>query len=270
MGCLMRFTVWRFPFWAVLFSAVWGWFSLATAAPGLLGDNNGANSHPHNLSSSSTAAVHSSTEDRICVFCHAPHGTSSSGALWNRDDSTETFPLYAGAETLSDNPGVTGYDDTDQSAYPNGSTRLCLSCHDGVTAIAEVINGGSLDPTGLGSKDLTDLIGTSERGAAAIIDLSNAHPVSFVFDAAALALYDTTPYPDVPTFQADLSGMLAGLLDSQNRLQCGGCHDPHTDTYNPGVYDLPMWRNYTGDDVADYDAVCESCHINSPSNINHN
>jgi len=64
-------------------------------------------------------------------------------------------------------------------------------------------------------------------------------------------LYATIPYPDVPNFRADWTELLPGLLDSHNRLQWGGCHEPHTDIYNDGVYDLPMWQHCTGEDVAE-------------------
>jgi hypothetical protein len=254
-----------FPFLLTLFGVLFGTAISSFAAPGLLSDNGGANSHPHNLSSTSTAAIHSNTEDRICVFCHAPHGSSAKGPLWNRNDplgpnGDGTFPLYANAE-----PGLLAnadadYDNSDPDLYPNGSTRLCLSCHDGVTAIAEVINGGDLDPA-MGNM--------TTEGSTKIIDLSAAHPVSFVFNQTiADAIYNDSPDVIKPNF--NLTGMLPGLLDSQGRLQCSSCHDPHKDTFESGVYDLPMWRHYTGNDITDYDQTCESCHINAPANISHN
>ncbi len=262
---LSKFTIRCFFAGVLLFGAILGGITLAHSAPQDLSFNGGINSHPHNLSSSSTATIHSSTEDRICVFCHAPHGTSAKGPLWNRTDpigpnGDGTFPLYANAEPGLLANAAAKYDNSDPELYPNGSTRLCLSCHDGVTAIAEVINGGDLDAS-LGNM--------TTEGSSMIIDLSRAHPVSFVFtQAIADAIYNDSPDVIKPNF--DLTSMLPGLLDSQGRLQCSSCHDPHTDTFDSGVYDLPMWRHYTGNATNDYNDTCESCHINAPANINHN
>jgi hypothetical protein len=247
-----------FPLLSTLFSVFLLALSQAFAAPGQLGDGGGTNSHPHNLSSSSTATIHSTTEDRICVFCHAPHGTSAKGPLWNRKDpigpnGDGTFPLYANAEAALLANADAKYDNSDPALYPNGSTRLCLSCHDGVTAIAEVINGGDLD-AGLGNM--------TTEGSSMIIDLSMAHPVSFVFNQTiATAVYGV---------RFDLTNLLPGLLDAQGRLQCASCHDPHKDTYDAGIYDLPMWRHYSGNDVTDYNETCESCHKTAPGSIRHN
>lgn len=255
---LRKFTIRRFPTGLLLFGAIFGSAPLAHSAPGLLGDNGGVNSHPHNLSSSSTATIHSSSEDRICVFCHAPHGTSAKGPLWNRTDpigpnGDGTFPLYANAEAALLANADAKYDNSDPALYPNGSTRLCLSCHDGVTAIAEVINGGDLDAS-LGNM--------TTEGSSMIIDLSAAHPVSFVFNQTiATAVYGN---------RFDLTNLLPGLLDAESRLQCASCHDPHKDTFDTGVYDLPMWRHYSGNDTTDYNETCESCHNSAPSNIPHN
>jgi hypothetical protein len=53
-----------------------------------------------------------------------------------------------------------------------------------------------------------------------------------------------------------------GYLDSQQRMQCTSCHDPHVDTRVEGAggYGLPMWAHYTGDENADYDDTCNACH----------
>lgn len=257
MGFLMENVKQCFPFLMLLFGVLIFGLPMAFAAPGLLSDGGGTNSHPHNLSSSSTAAIHSSTEGRICVFCHAPHGTSAKGPLWNRTDplgpnGDGTFPLYANAEPGLLTNADAKYDNSDPELYPNGSTRLCLSCHDGVTAIAEVINGGDLDPS------ISNMVG---EGSLMTIDLSNAHPVSFVFNQTiATAVYAA---------RFDLTDMLPDLLDSEGRLQCASCHDPHKDTYEFGVYDLPMWRHYSGNDVTDFNETCDSCHKNPPGNIRH-
>ncbi len=226
-----------------------------TSSPGV------QNSHPHNLSSASSSNVHAPVggEDQVCKFCHTPHGASAKGPLWNRQDpigpnADGTFPLYGGGGdgllnlyTIPEaeyNAGVAA----DASLYPNGSTRLCMSCHDGVTAVGEVIEGGTLanlTMTGFGT-----------------IDLSASHPVSFKYTAAVeAALPAGYTRPGVGSVVK---------LDADERMQCTTCHDPHTDT-NTGVYTLPMWRLYTGTEADDYDNTCLTCHsaVPGPSGISH-
>jgi hypothetical protein len=108
--------------------------------------------------------------------------------------------------------------------------------------VGEVINGGTL-------ANLT-------MSAQATVDLSTSHPISFVYDG---------------TVQGALSAVAGkgsyvlpgpGYLDSQQRMQCTSCHDPHVDTRVEGAggYGLPMWAHYTGDENADYDDTCNACH----------
>lgn len=232
----------------------------------------GDNDHPHNFSQQSGAAIHSaaSTEDRICIFCHTPHSSSSKGALWNRQDPVGpngdgTFPLYG---ELSGRLGDIEIDTIVDAQYggadyPNGASRLCLSCHDGVTAIGEVINpsGGATPLGGLGT------ISEENPATTAVIDLDLSHPISFVYTetvrAAIVAQKQAGSLPGIVDSDYTLPG--AGhpkMLDSSDRMQCTSCHDPHLDT-NDGGYTLPMWRQYAGygaDSNADYEATCQACH----------
>ncbi len=231
------------------------------AATQRLGDNAGVNDHPHNLSSIGSSAIRApaGTEDRICIFCHTPHSASSKGALWNRRDpigpnGDGTFPLY-GQNTVPSRLGEIEIDNIAAAQYgvgeyPNGASRLCLSCHDGVTAIGEVINpgSGSLPLGGLGS------IPAEDPTSTAVIDLNTSHPISFVYDATV-----RTAINAVKGGGADYVAPAAGILDNNTRMQCTSCHDPHLDT-NDGVYNLPMWRRYTGVENADYEGTCSECH----------
>jgi len=220
-------------------------------------------SHPHNFSDTATSAIHApaGTESRICVFCHTPHSSSADGPLWNRNRPTGpngdgTFPLYGqlGDLWIDDISGLSEYNTTD---YPNGASRLCLSCHDGVTAIGEVINPGS------GSAPLGGL-GTIESisgpGDPAIIDLTTSHPVSFVYNETVRASIEGNKQvggSGIPVGSYTLPS--AGILDGNQRMQCTACHDPHTDTRELN-YDLPMWRKWSGIEANDYDNTCLECH----------
>lgn len=229
----------------------------AFAVPQKLGANGGVNDHPHNLSSSGTSTIRAAAgeTDQICIFCHTPHNASSRGPLWNRPDITSplgggNFPLY-GETTSPSRLGEILIDDLPEAKYggsneyPNGATRLCLSCHDGVTAMGTVLSawGGSI-ANSLGP--MTTMV----------IDLSASHPVSFTYDASVEAALDAKPGVTANQYQLPS----AGILDDQSRMQCTACHDPHSDT-NDGVYTLPMWRNYTGNENTDYEATCSECHV---------
>lgn len=230
----------------------------AAVDPKSLGYQGGANSHPHNLSSLNTNAdgIHAPPggEDQICKFCHTPHGASSKGPLWNRPDPVGpsgdgSFPLYGqnsgrlGEIEINEIPAAK-YGGED---YPNGSTRLCLSCHDGVTAIGEVLNGPPLASLSM-----------SERGT---IDLDTSHPVSFVYNEEVLAAIMTVPKK---ADQYTLPDPALGMLDRQNRMQCTTCHDPHFHTKG-GSYTLPMWRNYSTFENVDYEGTCSACHVGGSS-----
>jgi len=234
-----------------------------------LGDSAGANTHPHNLSSLNTSAsgIHApvGTETRICVFCHTPHSASSKGALWNRRDpigpnGDGTFPLYGAISGRLDEIEIDNIAEAQYGTgeYPNGASRLCLSCHDGVTAIGEVINPGSAPSPlgGLGS------ILAEDPGSNAVIDLDASHPVSFIYTESVRSQIQTVKGDAVPGDEYILPS--AGILDSQQRMQCTACHDPHIDT-NDGTYLLPMWRKYTGDENADYESTCGECHVGGSS-----
>lgn len=191
--------------------------------------------------------------DEICVFCHTPHSASAKGPLWNRPDVTTSFPLYNSATLVIDDPGVvgdSGYTDDGSVTYPNGASRLCLSCHDGVTAVNVVLSQTTpIEMTGVaGAASLADL------GSTAIVDLATSHPVSFTYNPtvrdAILAQkpgeYQLPLLPDVP-------------LDDQSRMQCTTCHDPHEDTRADGTSAYPFWRHTSGAD--DYTEVCNTCHL---------
>ena len=56
---------------------------------------------------------------------------------------------------------------------------MCLSCHDGVTAIGLLSDSTTINM--LGGSTLNDF------SSQAVIDLSTSHPISFIYDAGVLA-----------------------------------------------------------------------------------
>lgn len=157
----------------------------------------------HNLSASGPGTVKASglTSD-LCVFCHTPHNAQPSRALWNPQLPGTTYTLYT-SSTLEA-----------RLNQPTGSSRLCLSCHDGTLAL-----GTLRVPPETGPVTLGPAAGSASLGA----DLSDDHPVSFVYDAALAAQHGQLVEP------AALPRTLP--LDDTQQLQCTTCHDPHDATY---------------------------------------
>ncbi|RMF23368.1 MAG: cytochrome C [Deltaproteobacteria bacterium] len=141
----------------------------------------------------------------VCVVCHTPHGADTSVAnapLWNHRLSSQTYTLYASATLTATDVG-----------QPTGSSKLCLSCHDGSVA---------LDSFG-GTDGSTFMQGSKVVGAGA--DLSDDHPISFVYDSA-LASQDGELH-DPSNHSSGLGGTIEQDLLENRRLECGSCHDVH-------------------------------------------
>jgi cytochrome c553 len=252
-----------------LTTPVWGAMDVPSE---LLGFNAGSNDNPHNLSKMATHGKIQAVDDgsieatQICTYCHTPHGATAQSTLWNRRPPTHmgSFPLYDQSAIVIGNPAISATSkyklDADQGAgdeYPNGATKLCLSCHDGATAIGTMTVG---PPIAMNFDTLAD----RPASAFAILDpgvFNKTHPVSFVYSGAVITYingaggksgYTAPTDPDV-------------RLDGQNRMQCTTCHDPHRHT-RKGGYTLPFWANKdTGFDSGnggnnDYDNTCKQCH----------
>lgn len=153
----------------------------------------------HNLSVTGTGTVKAASESEICVFCHTPHNAAPQQPLWNHAVSGSVYTLYS-SSTLNALPG-----------QPDGSSILCLACHDGTVALGNVVARPSISFSG----GVTTMpAGNSNLGT----DLSNDHPVSFIYNAT-LATADgqlKAPASITPPVQLE-----------NTKLQCTSCHDPH-------------------------------------------
>lgn len=144
--------------------------------------------------------------DQICQPCHTPHNANldvSGSPLWNHEVTDETFTVYTSA-TL----------DADPLGQPTGDSKLCLSCHDGATAMDNFGNNTPV-PTTMGA--VAGNLGTS---------LMNDHPISFDYNATTAAtdggLHDPT------TTNSGLGSFISVDMLSDGVMQCSSCHDPHT------------------------------------------
>lgn len=267
---------------ALLFSAV-PQRLLAVDPTLLLGYNGGVNDNPHNLSRLATHSGPKAVDDgpnsdndtRICVYCHTPHGGTPQTPLWNRKNPVRmgSFPLFDNgpdsARIAIDDAAITATskyepNGTNGVEYPNGATKLCLSCHDGATAIGEMANGVSIAMTQNTITDKTKIFDPLDNTTN---DFAASHPVSFVYDATVAAYISAQPGKSVYSLPADPDVR----LDGQSRMQCTTCHNPHLDTNNGTTYTLPFWANYDSngtDEQADYDATCAQCHTDKGGAFN--
>jgi len=153
----------------------------------------GIEGSPHNLS----AVAGGNT----CSFGHTPHGALAVTPLWSHKLSTAVYKIYQ-SSSLEANIG-----------QPTGSSKLCLSCHDGTVALAETITSASSGTTYIAP-------GAANLGT----DLSDDHPISFVYSDA-LSTEDVQIRP--PSALPDELG-----LDRSGELQCTTCHDPHDNRHS--------------------------------------
>jgi len=157
------------------------------------------------------------------MFCHTPHNAAPGAQGWNRRTRSTTYTPYT-SSTLKSAPG-----------QPNGSSLLCLSCHDGTVALGEMLSRGAPVQVAGGKISGSALLGT---------DLSDDHPVSFVYDSMLRSRRGELADP------ATLAKPSRVRLDSSGRLQCTTCHDPHDD------------RNGNFLVVANTaSALCRTCHV---------
>ena len=153
--------------------------------------------------------------DQVCVFCHTPHNadvTVQDAPLWNHEVTTTTFTPYD-SPTLQASGGTIG--------QPDGSSKLCLSCHDGSVAI---------DSFG-GATGAINLTGPAAIGADAE-SLTNDHPISFVYDAALATadgrLFDpTTETVTIGSGTDTKTGTINEVMLIGTKMQCATCHDVH-------------------------------------------
>ncbi|HYH22163.1 MAG TPA: cytochrome c3 family protein [Azospirillum sp.] len=223
----------------------------------------------HNLSSmtitNDTRNNASNTVGEVCVFCHTPHGSSTTAAapLWNRKiDASKQYDLYKGNGAF-DGASTIGF-------IASSVSLACLSCHDGTQAMDTVlnapgsgkydaggfaINGGWKSPSGSGAQSGGMLTGVANLGGANGKDLTNDHPVGMEYAkwAGATRTLDADFKEAVRLGTKDIWYVESGKGDANTRdkkdmwlytrdstnstltaatpyVECASCHDPHEET----------------------------------------
>lgn len=162
---------------------------------------------------------------QVCIFCHTPHNSQAGKQfLWNRLDSTATFKFYTSSDTLTPTAGAV--------SSLGQESKMCMSCHDGVTAMnamgrptSPITFGGGGSPDMSVAWPMFDEYGPNiGEGVGGIGggNLTNDHPISFSYSAA---------QAEDPQLKAIANPIAEGLVfwGPTQRLECVTCHDPHVD-----------------------------------------
>ncbi len=186
----------------------------------------------HDFSTSGPSATYkSATQTQTCIYCHAPHNTSSTSLLWNHAETAATFTLYSNSTMQA----VAG--------QPGGVSKLCLSCHDGTVAVDSF--GGA---TGTKLATGSALLGTS---------LANDHPIGFTYDAALATSDGGLKNPATATVTLGTTGVSGTIADKMlfaGKMECASCHDVHNGTARTAVTDKLVTLTTAGS------ALCIACH----------
>ncbi len=185
----------------------------------------------HDLTARGPADYGAVSESDACIFCHIAHKAAGSTKLSNRPDTRADHRPYE-STTLSSRPGA-----------PTGSSRLCLSCHDGTIAVGHTRNGVIAMRGGNRPID-------ARRGSNLGTDLRRSHPISM-------------RAPPAGKVHAPSRGD-AVRLDDAGLVQCTSCHDPHDEWRDPEVGKFLVKTSARS-------ALCLSCHTvgSGPSNATH-
>lgn len=237
-----------------------GFVSLSYGAPTL-----GIRYTRHNLGSAAVVGeFYDPNESEICIFCHTPHNSvAGQKFLWNRktdvnSPNQNTFALYSSPTLTSAALG----------AVISDVSKMCMSCHDGVTALNSMANartvltGGPTDQAfstnlyygefgvwgpNIGEGDVMQL-GTNPG-----TNLRNDHPISFSYTAA--QGQDSTGLKSISNPQAQ------GLVfwgPNSDQIECVTCHDPHIN-YNPAYGGNPALAKFLRRSNASSN-LCFACH----------
>lgn len=225
----------------------------------------------HNLSNWGKYTVKATTENQVCIFCHAPHNADSVDApLWNhKNTEVTTFQM---ASTANVSPGNRSWMPNNQ---PTGISKKCLSCHDGTVAIGMLGNGNEIIVTGasgsVGGNPNNALAGTRTQSGKLTsgdygyigTDLRGGHVISFNYDQFQQNVDPPqTNYKSWGTIMTDDPKNIA-MFDRNRNMQCHTCHDPHNDWCDDNAKTVgrdPLWRKSC--DSTTNDVVCKVCHKN--------
>ena len=174
---------------------------------------------------------------QVCVFCHTPHNSAKTKALWNRKGATldSAFRTYTSGIMMEGGAADSWFQGTTKGQFSAKSTSLlCMTCHDGATTMGgAVLNNNPYSPT-TNQQEPTAIGGTTGLISTAAnlgTDLTNDHPVNIDYDKAVTSVNTARPSS---LAQRDATGKVAGVLPFQNGImECSSCHNVHDNAIKP-------------------------------------
>jgi predicted CXXCH cytochrome family protein len=216
----------------------------------------------HNLSVTGPGPVKASPgaepAQRICVYCHTPHKARPASPLWNHTLSPRATYILPESPTQLSKP----------SNPPDGESRLCLSCHDGMVAIGSVVHlRGSPTTISMQNVGPRQALMSSAPGSLTNFagDLSGTHLISIAYNDDLKIDKDKQCQSGIVYFGLRFPNDIpppVRLRPTDNTyngkpgfnglgVQCSSCHDPHDNRY--GKFLLIDYFNNSED-------LCMSCH----------
>lgn len=181
----------------------------------------------HDFRITSSASIHSTSKQDVCMFCHTPHNAASGAMIWNQKLSQREFPTYSSSTLQSTIVPINAQD----------ASKLCLSCHDGTIALGDTQNEGLIQFVQGTSYALPPTSPSNLAGTGS--GFADDHPFGFVPRRTA-EIHDPPPGDAVH-------------LDSNGKVQCTSCHDPHQESVDPISDKFLVKTN-------DSSQLCQSCH----------
>ena len=206
-----------------------------------------------NQNPTGTASSQRVKPNQVCGVCHIPHvggrtvtadDRTSQPLLWGRQMSAVTYTMYT-------SPSLDGTVD----AQPTGSSRLCLSCHDGSVAL-DLYHRRSVSVA-------NEYIPTDYRVPGKPVttpgtDFGADHPISITYNPGTAPGQDRALQPVTSPFPGTVAGQTIGDILEGGKVQCSSCHDVHNVEVPSGAGNLlRVWNN----NPASPSALCLACHI---------
>lgn len=174
----------------------------------------------------------------LCITCHGVHKVPNTPLLWNHTLSAQNF-------SWSDYPATVGGTPTPTNLRTwSGSTKMCLSCHDGTVDVGSLMSGTSF--TGGKAPAIT--------GAAG--DLKGNHPVGIPYPYnGARNTYNgsttgvNTPVSEYRAVPTKVKMFTDPTVAANNTgIECGSCHNPHDNSNGDFLRDAKL-------------TICQNCHV---------